>query len=89
MFLAYKICVTHFHLFVSFTGAVARLGQSLYGVVFNFMMQRSSKTIKVRAYNFAQVLRYVICCIFRIKINFSNNDEYICFPDIETQRKVD
>ena len=51
-----KIRGSHFHLFASFT--LARLSQSLYGVVFDFLDPKVEKTIKVRAYNFAQVLRY-------------------------------
>ena len=54
-----KIRGSHFHLFASFTlcSAVARLSQSLYGVVFDFLDPKVEKTIKVRAYNFAKVLR--------------------------------
>ena len=57
-----KIRGSHFHLFDSFTlvqcGAVVRLSQSLYGVVFDFLDPKVEKTIKAHAYNFAQVLRY-------------------------------
>ena len=55
-----KIRGSHFHLLASFTlvqcsGAAE---STLYGVVFDFLDLKVEKTIKVRTYNFAQVLRY-------------------------------
>ena len=55
-----KIRGSHFHLFASFTLVQCSgvLSQALNGVVFDFLDPKVEKTIKVRAYNFAQVLRY-------------------------------